>query len=748
MKKRSLGFGLEQLGLLVLKWPRLTSALLVLFISIAGSQFDEVALDGNVQSILDTSSTAYQTYSQHRSRFHDYAEDVVLLVRLPSIASVEAIEKLRNFHLDLMLEDQVRTVFSLFSFVDLPIPPQSGGIMFPKRFSSDNEVDNALAGLLARYPPASSLVSLETNSILFLVQLQDQALVSEIALKSSLSELNRFANLELGGTGEVVLTGRPVLRSEIARSILETLAILISVGIGLGFMVSAFVFGSVRTAVVCAMPATISVILTVGLFGLLGIPITYLTVIVPVLSLIICFADTIVLLYKWLSDENGNPDLATFSQAVRKVGPASSLTSITTAVAFFSFAFSGNPRIEEMAFFGVAGVVMAFITLMTVLPVTVFWLLVYQKPFRPVRSARLSRSTGLISTYAPASPGHVMITTTVTLAVLIWGHIQLQPAYSVRDYVPSNSGVLASELEVDSHFGGGSRLYVVMEMEEGTNPHEMTNRQRLVQLDDVVSSMFGSDNTQSLGGIFRDLDSDEISMLEKEWSNVPDEIGQRFVGRDAKAAQVSVAMSSLQSTATTTQEIAALKSRLSKLPFADTLSITGFGVVLADNFPQLLDQMRTSLFICIVLVFVVLWFVTGNIRLAIACLIPNLISVLLVENVIWYLGLDLNLTNLIGLTIAFGIAVDNAVHVINTLLEMKEGQGSAHEIVIQATGGIAPALVAGTLIMCISASGIALSAIPAIAQLGLLLTFSLLIALVSNLVILPACLLFFGAVRA
>ncbi len=110
-----------------------------------------------------------------------------------------------------------------------------------------------------------------------------------------------------------------------------------------------------------------------GLFAIFEIPINYLTTVLPTLALILAFADGIFLYFRWQTLSSVNPDLeGNLREAIIKVGPASSLTSITTAIAFLSFSYAESEALKEFAYLG-AGVVLAFVAVIIGLPLAIHW---------------------------------------------------------------------------------------------------------------------------------------------------------------------------------------------------------------------------------------------------------------------------------------------------------------------------------------------------------------------------------------
>ena len=96
------------------------------------------------------------------------------------------------------------------------------------------------------------------------------------------------------------------------------------------------------------------------------------------------------------------------------------------------------------------------------------------------------------------------------------------------------------------------------------------------------------------------------------------------------------------------------------------------------------------------------------------------------------------MSQVISLTVAFGIAIDNAVHVINVLDEARRKGLGIRDGIRSAMAEVGPALGASTLIICVATLVTQISVMPMVPILGKLMITTLIIALISNLAILPA----------
>ncbi len=190
-----------------------------------------------------------------------------------------------------------------------------------------------------------------------------------------------------------------------------------------------------------------------------------------------------------------------------------------------------------------------------------------------------------------------------------------------------------------------------------------------------------------------------------------------------------------------------LTAAFAHLPYGPEIRITGLPVLLAAEFPPLINQLRTGLLLAIILAVGVVGIAARSISLAFATLVPNLLPLLFAEAAIWIMGTNLDITSIIALTIAFGISIDNAVHVINGYNSEYRQSSTQIEALKKALHEISPALLASTVIVCVAAFVTQFSTMPSVNNLGRLLVGTLLAALITNLVVLPSFIIIFSRLK-
>ncbi len=741
--RSKLGFGLERIGIVALRHPGIAGILLLLSFIVSVVVIPNGRFDGNVINVVNQQSQAYRDYDFQNRNFRNFVGDTWLIVSTPRLATAAGMEALRSLHLDLTLEDNVESVFSVFSLGDISAGVSSFKPLVPDRIDSDEQARQVLAEILQQRPAASAIIAPDNNAAILNVSLQKDSVKSDNGLDKILVQLRSAAKDLSPPDFDIIMSGYPAIRMAIVDAIISDQTVLTVAGIAIGAIVALIVFGNLVSALICTIPPVIAVAWLLAAFSLTGVKLNFLTTVLPTLALIIAFADSIVIYFRWqaLNKENGE-GMSNLEEALWQVGPASSLTSITTALAFLSFIWASSASMTSFALFGMAAVILAFIAVIAGLPVACYWLAKLFRLGSGSREPAFLSFGKVVANNAVKKPSAVIVGSLIMLAGLVWVHFQLQPSYETNTHLPYDSEIRKAEVFTDKAFGGSSQYLIILPVSEGGTFFDEVNRQRLAEVTAIVARQFGPKRTLSLDEVWKATKPDHISKIAADLLASPPSTRGRFLAYDARSMMVLAQVSSRANTRLVTADAERLKTQFSHLSYADQIRITGMPVLLASEFPVLINQLRTGLLFAVVLAIGVVGLAARSFSLAFATLVPNLLPLLFAESVVWFMGNNLDITNIIALTIAFGIAIDNAVHVINSYLNEKSHNKTPESALRSALIEISPALLASTVIVCVAAIITQLSVLPSINTLGRLMIITLIMALVTNLVVLPAYLLF------
>jgi len=125
--ERSVGFGLERIGLAALRAPIAGFALLALAAITAVAGIPRLHFDDNLQNVFNSGAPEDTAYRNLARNFSVGEAEILIVAEAPSFANADSLETLRRIHFEAQLAEGVAAVTSVFSLREAPrggVPPQ------------------------------------------------------------------------------------------------------------------------------------------------------------------------------------------------------------------------------------------------------------------------------------------------------------------------------------------------------------------------------------------------------------------------------------------------------------------------------------------------------------------------------------------------------------------------------------------------------------------------------------------------
>jgi predicted RND superfamily exporter protein len=166
------------------------------------------------------------------------------------------------------------------------------------------------------------------------------------------------------------------------------------------------------------------------------------------------------------------------------------------------------------------------------------------------------------------------------------------------------------------------------------------------------------------------------------------------------------------------------------------------GVVAINS--GILNAMMTSLAIGystgFLLITALMILTIGELRLGLLAMIPNLLPIIIALGIMGYLDIPLNTYNLIGGSIAVGLAVDDTIHFFHNFRRYYLESGDIDFAVSETLGSAGRALLATTMVLVASFWMRLFSDLKVVADFGLVMGIALLVAFLADVLLAPALL--------
>jgi predicted RND superfamily exporter protein len=172
------------------------------------------------------------------------------------------------------------------------------------------------------------------------------------------------------------------------------------------------------------------------------------------------------------------------------------------------------------------------------------------------------------------------------------------------------------------------------------------------------------------------------------------------------------------------------------------VTITGKALVFQKGTKYLVKNLAISLTLAIVLISIFMAYMFRSFRMIVISLIPNLLPLLITAGLMGYLGVPIKPSTILVFSIAFGISVDDTIHFLAKYRqELQANHWKIRKSVYAALRETGVSMFYTSIVLFFGFSVFTISSFGGTVALGALVSATLLLAMLSNLLLLPSLLL-------
>ncbi|MDC9824406.1 MMPL family transporter [Devosia sp. ZB163] len=732
---RSIGFGLENIGKATLRWPRIVATFVLAMTIFTVTQIPRASVDGDMLRVFAHSGEEYTAYQHLADTFGTFENDIYLLVNSPDLTNPETIETIRAMALDLSNSEYITGTMSAFT---LRVPGPDGTTLpaVPEGLQSPEEVSKALTDLYNNDPMMKNLINPDLSGVVIIV-FPNPEMTKGGGTRAMINDLRSLVDDYKSDSVQVELTGPPIWTSEMLNAAVDDQITFTVYGFALGALIALLSLRSFWGAILVAATPFVAVVWVMGTIIALFGSFSFLTIIVTTIVLVIAFAESLFFIFNWLAYwREGMDPYKAVDETVRVVGPASGLTMLTTLVSFLSLSLTAGQGIQEFSWAGSIASVTNFICLMTFLPLLLK--LAVRLGFKAPKPSYAITAPIPVAWFVASRLGRPLAAVAIVLTgLLLIPYALIQPRFSFEDFMAKDSTALTAAEEIDAGVGGVAPLYVNVPLDEGIADVGDQDFEKVKQVHQIVEKYLGQNKVISAAAFTHYADS---GFTREQIFNAVGDLKRRFVTDDGNRALVTGFMPTIISS----EELIRLKEGIEadiKAAGIAGAEVGGFRVMTTYATDSIVRGLQLDLTLSVIVNLFLIGWAFRSLRVAVAAAIPNLFPVLGTEAWLYFSGSGLQLTTVLALTIAFGIAVDDTTHFLSHYLHSRREEGRSHMDAIHHTmQRIGGAIIAATLILCSGMAIVMFSALPQVALFGTLFVITLGFALIGDVFILPALL--------
>jgi predicted RND superfamily exporter protein len=612
----------------------------------------------------------------------------------------------------------------------------------------------------------------------FIKEYEDYKNLYNIRNHQNITEIRDVIN-KYGENAKIHLGGIPMIADDMM-SYIKNDIIIFGIGVFIFIVLTLwFIFRNLKWVLMPLLGCSTSVIIMIGLLGLIGWKVTVISSNFIALMLILNMAMNIHLTVRFLQLKKEFPEL-TKSECIYEASKKMMLpilyTALTTICAFLSLVFSGIKPIIDFGWMMTLGLIVSFLVTFLLLPSLIS--LLSSENEIGLKDSEKSVITSTLASFTKKNKIIIYGSTFLIIILSVIGILKLEVENSFINYFDKDTEIYKGMKKIDEKLGGTTPLNIILkfpskikeisgkedefdEWEEENEDNEKDKSKywftrdkmdKIIKVHDYLDSLPEIGKVLSFGSILRvaeDLNNKELQSLEIAvlYSKIPEEIKKEII-----SPYISVKNDEARISIRIKDSLKELKRNdlINKINFElndkiglekNEYKLTGVLILFNNLLQSLFKSQILTLGIVIFGIFLMFFILFRNVILSLIGVVPNFIAAFFILGIIGLLGIPLDMMTITIAAITIGIAVDNSIHYIYRFREEFKKIKDYDKTLDRCHGTVGIAILNTSITIVFGFSILILSNFIPTIYFGFFTGVAMLLAMISVLTLLPKLIL-------
>ena len=612
----------------------------------------------------------------------------------------------------------------------------------------------------------------------FLKEYEDYKNLYNLRNHQNIAEI-RDVIKKYGESAKIHLGGIPMIADDMM-SFIKSDIIVFGIGVFVFIVLTLWlIFRNIKWVLMPLLGCSTSVIIMIGLLGLIGWKVTVISSNFIALMLILNMAMNIHVTVRFLQLKKEFPQLSKENavlEASKKMMLPILYTVLTTICAFLSLIFSDIKPIIDFGWMMTLGLTVSLIVTFILLP-TLLNIFAAENEIK-IKSTEKSFVTSILASIAKKNTKLILTITIFVILASIIGISKLQVENSFINYFDKKTEIYKGMKKIDEQLGGTTPLNIILkfptklkkienddefsEWDEDIENNEEKSKywftrdkmDKILKVHDYLDSLPEVGKVLSFGSILRvaeDLNNKELQSLEIAvlYSKIPEEIKKEivspYISVEKDEARISVRIKDSLKNLRRNDLINKINKDLSsKLGFEkDEYKLAGVLILFNNLLQSLFKSQILTLGIVMLGIFAMFFILFRNITLSLIGIVPNFIAAFFILGIIGLMGIPLDMMTITIAAITIGIAVDNSIHYIYRFREEYDKIKDYNKTLDRCHNTVGIAILNTSITIVFGFSILVLSNFIPTIYFGVFTGIAMLLAMISVLTLLPKLLLIY-----
>ncbi len=571
---------------------------------------------------------------------------------------------------------------------------------------------------------------------------------------------------------EMHYSGLPFIRTQMANKVQAEMKMFLLMSFLLTAVILFFFFRSFVAVISSMIVVAVGVVWSVGTIVLLGYKITLLTALIPPLVVVIGIPNCVYFLNKYHSEFSRSQNkIRSLLIMVDKMGIITLFTNLTAAIGFGVFFFTKSAILKEFGLVAGLNIIALFFISLVFLPS----LFSFLPPPKGKHTSYLNSNwiNKLLTTLTNWVFGHrvwIYGATVIICGVAVMGILKLRTDAHIVDDLPKSDKVYMDLKFFEKNFKGVMPLEIVVDAKKKNGILSLPALQAMDQLSadlkqypDIASPLSITEGVKFASQAYYGGDSGSYKMpadmIEASFilpylrtkkgadkSNMFGKLINSFIDSTKQKARISVNMADIGSKRLPLL-LDSIRSQTNELFDSTkfTVTLTGTSIVFLEGSKFIINSLRDSLILAFIMIFGCMIVLFRSWRILLISIVINIVPLLITAGIMGWMGIRIKPSTVLVFSVALGITIDVTIRFLvsfkQDLLKYDDSIADTVQRTIHDTG---LSIIYTSFILIAGFGVFALSEFDGTKSLGYLTSTTLFLAMITNLILQPALLIWMG----
>ncbi|WP_152287032.1 efflux RND transporter permease subunit [Flavicella marina] len=560
------------------------------------------------------------------------------------------------------------------------------------------------------------------------------------------------------------VSGMPYIRSMNSENIKSEMAIFVGLALFVTALIFFLFFRSYRATFITLLVVSIGVIWAFGFIGLFRFQITVLTALIPPLIIVIGVPNAIFIINKYQQEiKKHSNKTKSLHRVISKVGNATLMTNITTSAGFATFIFTNSSLLREFGVIASINIMAIFVLSILIIPsIYSFMPLPKKKHLKHLEQRWISRIVDWMIFMVRNRKNTIYTVAFIVVITSIIGVYKIKVSGSLIDDMPKSKTFYKDIVFFEQEFGGIMPLEIMIDTKKEGGVYKLSFLKKVDKLSKLIGETPGLSRATSIVDLvkyskqafyngnpkyYQLPTSQEKAFLLNYIKNSDQNSGSgavlNKVDPNGRYARITTYMQDVG-----TDQMEQIQQDIKRLVDREfdsnkyEVMLTGKSLMFLKGTNYLIKNLIISLGLAIVLISIFMGWMFKSLKMIFISLIPNLLPLLVTGGIMGYLGIPIKPSTILVFSIAFGISVDDTIHFLAKYRqELIASNWKIRKSVYKAIRETGVSMFYTSIVLFFGFLVFLVSSFGGTKALGGLVSITLLFAMVSNLLLLPALLL-------